>query len=66
MASSPSGINCGDICISPFPSGQNVTLTASNVGNTVFAGWSGACTGTGTCTVKMDAPKAVTATFNRR
>jgi hypothetical protein len=31
----------------------------------VFAGWSGACTGTGTCTVTMNANTAVTATFNR-
>ena len=29
----------------------------------VFAGWGGACSGTGTCTVTMDAAKAVTATF---
>jgi hypothetical protein len=29
----------------------------------VFAGWSGACTGSGTCAVVMDAPRSVTAAF---
>ena len=66
VTSSPAGINCGTTCSSAFNSGTVVTLTARVVGNRVFAGWSGACTGTGTCTVTMDAPKAVTATFNRR
>ena len=40
-----------------------VTLTATPGTNVVFAGWSGACSGTGACTVTMDAAKAVTATF---
>lgn len=30
----------------------------------LFGGWSGDCTGTGTCTVKMDKARSVTATFN--
>ena len=42
-----------------------VSLTATPDANSVFAGWSGACAGMGTCTVTMDAVKAVTATFNR-
>jgi len=29
-----------------------------------FAGWSGACSGTGSCTVSMTAARSVTATFN--
>lgn len=29
-----------------------------------FAGWGGACSGTGTCSVTMDAAKSVTANFN--
>ena len=32
--------------------------------NSAFAGWSGACSGTGACTVVMNAAKSVTATFN--
>jgi hypothetical protein len=66
VTSSPAGINCGKTCNSAFTSGTVVTLTARVIGNTVFAGWSGACTGTGTCTVTMNADKKVTATFNRR
>ena len=65
VTSSPAGINCGKTCNSLFSSGTVVALTARAVGYTVFAGWSGACTGTGTCTVTMNADKSVTATFNR-
>jgi hypothetical protein len=32
----------------------------------VFTGWSGACTGSGTCTVALTEARAVTATFGRR
>ena len=39
----------------------SVTATA-NVGYT-FTGWSGACSGTGACSVTMDADKTVTANF---
>ena len=66
VTSSPAGVNCGKTCSSAFTSGTVVTLTARVIGNAVFAGWSGACTGTGTCTVTMNADKAVTATFNRQ
>lgn len=40
-----------------------VTLTATPASGAVFAGWSGACSGTGTCTVTMDVSRDVTATF---
>jgi endoglucanase len=67
VTSSPAGINCGKTCTRAFPGGTDVTLSVQVTGNTVFAGWSGACTGTGTCTVTMNAAaKAVEATFNRR
>jgi hypothetical protein len=66
VTSSPVGINCGKTCSSAFTSGTVVALTARVIGNTVFAGWDGACTGTGTCTVTMNTDKTVTATFNRR
>ena len=42
---------------------MTVTLTPSAGANSVFAGWSGACTGMGPCQVTMDAAKSVTATF---
>ena len=43
--------------------GTSVTLTATADASSTFSGWSGACTGTGTCAVTMDAAKSVTATF---
>jgi hypothetical protein len=57
-------------CAYMFPSGTQVTLIAeASGGGTPFTGWSGAgikagqCTGTGPCTVTMDAAKTVIATF---
>jgi C1A family cysteine protease len=64
VISSPSGINCGTSCSATYSSGTQVTLTATPDSGTTFAGWSGPCTGTATCTVTMDAARSVTATFN--
>ena len=63
--SSPSGIACGTDCSQTYVSGTRVTLTASAASGSVFAGWSGGgCTGTGTCSVTLNAATGVTATFN--
>ena len=63
VSSSPLGIICGSDCTEVYNAGTLVTLTATPDGSSTFSGWSGACTGTGACTVTMDASKAVTATF---
>jgi Divergent InlB B-repeat domain len=64
VTSSPAGINCGATCVAGFNYGTAVTLTATPVANTIFAGWSGGgCGGVGTCVVNMIAANAVTATF---
>lgn len=63
VTSSPAGINCGADCSESYGSGTSVTLTASPVTGSTFAGWSGACSGTGSCILTMDADKSVTATF---
>ena len=64
VTSSPAGINCGTTCSATFGTGTSVTLTAQLASNSTFAGWSGACSGTGTCTVSMTQARSVTATFN--
>lgn len=43
--------------------GSSVQLTAAPAPGLLFAGWQGACTGTGTCNVVMDGSRAVTAVF---
>ena len=63
VTSNPAGINCGVTCAASFPANGTVTLTATPATGWQFAGWSGACTGTGACTVSMTAAKSVTATF---
>ena len=64
VISSPAGINCGATCSASYSSGTSVSLTATADSGSTFNGWSGACTGTGACTVTMDAAKSVTATFS--
>lgn len=64
VTSSPAGINCGSTCSASFAASTPVTLTAQAAAGSTFAGWSGACTGTGSCSVAMDAAKSVTASFN--
>ena len=58
------GISCPTDCSESFTAGAGVTLTASPGSGSTFTGWSGGgCSGTGTCSVTMDAAKSVTATF---
>lgn len=64
VTSSPAGISCGADCSEPYSSTTSVTLTATPATSSVFAGWSGACTGTAPCNLTMAAAKNVTATFN--
>jgi hypothetical protein len=65
VSSNPSGINsCSSTCTASFPANTSVTLTQSAAGGSTFGGWSGACSGTGGCTVTMNTNQSVTATFN--
>jgi hypothetical protein len=65
VASDPAAIDCGATCSASVPTGTVVTLTATPDATSTFEGWSGACTGAGTCAVTMDGARTVTATFTR-
>ena len=64
VTSSPAGIDCGAICSASFNSGTPVTLTATPVSGWIFQGWGGACSGTGTCSLTMNASQSVSASFS--
>jgi hypothetical protein len=66
IISSPAGIVCPDKCGARFFGGLQVSLTANPVPGWRFAGWSGACSGTGRCTVSMNTARAVSARFVQR
>ena len=64
VTSSPTGIDCGTDCSEDYAENTVIILSASPATDSLFVGWSGACSGTGNCSVTMDATKSVTATFN--
>lgn len=63
VTSSPAGIACGPTCSAEFQMGTSVTLNAMPAVGSTFAGWMGACAGTGSCTLTLDTPQAATAVF---
>jgi len=63
ITSVPAGINCGVTCSAQYAQGTSVTLTATPDPDSTFTGWSGACSGTGDCTVKLNADTDVNANF---
>ncbi len=64
VTSAVGGMNCAATCTTQLDGNSSVTLTATPSAGSVFAGWSGACTGTGSCTIAMNSAMTVTATFN--
>jgi hypothetical protein len=64
VVSSVAGINCGATCSAPFATGTSVTLSATAIAGSTFAGWSGAgCSGIDACTVSLSQAQDVVATF---
>jgi hypothetical protein len=45
--------------------GTSVTLTAAAGSDSTFGGWSGACIGTGACTITTSAAESVAASFTK-
>lgn len=65
VSSSPSGISCGATCSATYAAGTSVTLTAAPASGYSFSGWSGACSGTGVCSVSMSQARSVAANFSQ-
>lgn len=64
VASSPSGINCGNVCTANFAASTAVTLTATPAAGQVFSSWAGACTGSvPTCILQLTQLRNVQAVF---
>ncbi|MGA8273711.1 MAG: alkaline phosphatase family protein [Candidatus Sulfotelmatobacter sp.] len=68
VTSTPVGINCSSAtpttCTASFAPNSPVTLSETPETGGTFAGWSGACTGTVSCSVTVTTGTSVTATFN--
>jgi hypothetical protein len=65
VTTSDLAINCGSDCSESYLPGSTVTLTAvADDPYSTFVGWSGACSGTGACTVTVDGVVDVTASFS--
>jgi alpha-tubulin suppressor-like RCC1 family protein len=59
----PAGVLCPSSCSNRFPQGAFETLRPEASPGSGFAGFSGACTGTGLCRLAMGRDQDVTATF---
>jgi YVTN family beta-propeller protein len=65
VTSNPAGIDCGtSSCIASFAVGTPVSLSASVASGSQFSGWSGPCSGNGSCNLMTNEDQFVTATFN--
>jgi hypothetical protein len=67
ITSNPDGLSCGSTCTHAFDKNTVVVLSSAAAdGNSVFVEWTGACSGSGACSVTMDSAKSVTARFDKR
>ena len=57
-------LSCPGACSASYFQGTTVTLTATPATGARFMGWSGACSGTGACSVVMGSDRSVTAHFS--
>ncbi|HDH10830.1 MAG TPA: 6-bladed beta-propeller [Nitrospirae bacterium] len=65
VTSSPAGIDCGTDCTETYDEDTVVTLSAIPDAGSYFTGWTGGgCSGSGDCTVTINADTEITATFD--
>ena len=64
VTSAPSGIDCGNRCTATFPTGNSVSLTANAAPGSTFVTWTGACSGSGGCTILLNSDQTVAAQFD--
>jgi Divergent InlB B-repeat domain len=64
VSSADRTISCGSKCAAGFDNGTQVTLSATAGSGSVFAGWGGACSGSGlTCVLSVTEANSVVANF---
>ena len=64
IASTPGGVTCtGKTCTGSFAVGTKITLVPTPAAGSIFAGWSGACTGAGSCEPVLSADVQLAALF---
>ena len=64
---SPNDVIClvPGACVWNYPANTTVTLTPTAASGSTFAGWGGACAGSGnTCSINMNSAKSVSVAFN--
>jgi pectate lyase len=67
VSSAPEGIVCGQQCELDFPTGSQVTLTATPEVGYVLQSWGGACSGAAaTCTLTLTEDQTATAAFTEK
>jgi hypothetical protein len=65
VTSAPAGIDCpAGACSANFTSGTSITLDVGPDSDSLFAWWSGACTGSGGCGFTISADSSLSATFD--
>jgi hypothetical protein len=64
VVSRDGALDCPGVCQAFYPDPTPITLTATPADGWQFAGWGGACTGTGDCTLTITSPTSVIANFN--